>query len=161
MCKELGLVSNIPHLVCAQAANDNPLYLYYNSGWKDFNHVTSNSTFASTIQIDDPMSINRVVYEMKNSDGIVKEDIEEDLMDVVALITLKGMFICPHTGVALAALTKLISKGIIGLNDRIVVVNTAHRLKFTQSKIDYHSKEIPDMLSSLILQGGIFQEVSL
>ncbi|KAL3598263.1 hypothetical protein D5086_006181, partial [Populus alba] len=30
MCKELGLVDKIPRLVCAQAANANPLYLYAN-----------------------------------------------------------------------------------------------------------------------------------
>jgi len=145
MCKELGLVNDIPRLVCAQAANANPLYLHYKSGWNDFKPVTANSTFASAIQIGDPVSIDRAVYAMKNSDGIVEEATEEELMDAAAVADLKGMFICPHTGVALAALTKLRSKGIIGLNDRTVVVSTAHGLKFTQSKIDYHSKAIPDM----------------
>lgn len=145
MCKELGLVNDIPRLVCAQAANANPLYLYYKSGWNDFKPVIANSTFASAIQIGDPVSIDRAVYALKNSDGIVEEASEEELMDAAALADLKGMFICPHTGVALAALTKLRSKGIIGLNDRTVVVSTAHGLKFTQSKIDYHSKTITDM----------------
>lgn len=145
MCKELGLVNDIPRLVCAQAANANPLYLHYKSGWNDFKPVTANSTFASAIQIGDPVSIDRAVYAMKNSNGIVEEATEEELMDAAALADLKGMFICPHTGVALAALTKLRSKGIIGLNDRTVVVSTAHGLKFTQSKIDYHSKAISDM----------------
>ncbi|TQE07780.1 hypothetical protein C1H46_006539 [Malus baccata] len=56
-----------------------------------------------------------------------------------------GMFICPHTGVALAALIKLRNQGIIGTNDRTVVVSTAHGLKFTQSKIDYHSNDIKDL----------------
>jgi hypothetical protein len=36
------------------------------------------------------------------------------------------------TGVALAALTKLRDRGVIGPNDRTVVVSTAHGLKFTQ-----------------------------
>jgi threonine synthase len=31
---------------------------------------------------------------------------------------------------------------VIGPNDRTVVVSTAHGLKFTQSKIAYHSKEL-------------------
>lgn len=46
-----------------------------------------------------------------------------------------GMFNCPHTGVALAALIKLRNRGVIGPNDRTVVVSTAHGLKFTQSKV--------------------------
>jgi threonine synthase len=53
-----------------------------------------------------------------------------------------GMFNCPHTGVALAALTKLRANNTIKPHDRTVVVSTAHGLKFTQSKIAYHSQEI-------------------
>lgn len=145
MCQELGLVKRIPRLVCAQAANANPLYLYYKSGWKEFNPVKANSTFASAIQIGDPVSIDRAVFALKNSDGIVEEASEAELMDAMAQADSTGMFICPHTGVALTALIKLRRSGVIGASDRTVVVSTAHGLKFTQSKTDYHSKAIPDM----------------
>ena len=46
-----------------------------------------------------------------------------------------GMFNCPHTGVALAALMKLRQRGVISASDRTVVVSTAHGLKFAQSKV--------------------------
>ena len=55
------------------------------------------------------------------------------------------MFNCPHTGVALAALIKLRERGVIGPNDRTVVVSTAHGLKFAQSKVAYHAGDIPGM----------------
>ncbi|RXI06120.1 hypothetical protein DVH24_018162 [Malus domestica] len=145
MCQELGLVDRIPRMVCAQAANANPLYLYYKSGWKDFKPVKAKSTFASAIQIGDPVSIDRAVYALKNCDGIVEEASEEELMDAMAKADSTGMFICPHTGVALTALDKLRKSGVIGAGDRTVVVSTAHGLKFTQAKVDYHSKAIPDM----------------
>nr|WBN92626.1 threonine synthase [Passiflora edulis] len=145
MCKDLGLVDRIPRLVCAQAANANPLYLYYKSGWKEFQPVRANTTFASAIQIGDPVSIDRAVFALKNSNGIVEEATEEELMDAMAQADSTGMFICPHTGVALTALIKLRQSGVIGPMDRAVVVSTAHGLKFTQSKIDYHSKAIPDL----------------
>ncbi|KAG7023681.1 hypothetical protein SDJN02_14707, partial [Cucurbita argyrosperma subsp. argyrosperma] len=145
MCQELGLVDRIPRLVCAQAANANPLYLHYKSGWKDFKAVKASSTFASAIQIGDPVSIDRAVCALQNSNGIVEEATEEELMDAMAQADSTGMFICPHTGVALTALIKLRNQGVISPTDRTVVVSTAHGLKFTQSKIDYHSKEIPDM----------------
>jgi hypothetical protein len=38
-------------------------------------------------------------------------------------------------GVALAALTKLRDRGVIGPNDRTVVVSTAHGLKFAQVRL--------------------------
>lgn len=66
-------------------------------------------------------------------------------MDATAQADSTGMFICPHTGVALTALFKLRNSGLIKATDRTVVVSTAHGLKFTQSKIDYHSKDIKDM----------------
>ncbi|KAK9101458.1 hypothetical protein Scep_024888 [Stephania cephalantha] len=114
MCKELGLVDRIPRLVCAQAANANPLYLYYKSGWKDFKSVKAATTFASAIQIGDPVSIDRAVFALRNSNGIVEEATEEELMDAMTRADLTGMFICPHTGVALSALIKLRNSGVMG-----------------------------------------------
>ncbi|KAH7276400.1 hypothetical protein KP509_39G005500 [Ceratopteris richardii] len=145
MCRELGLTDRIPRLVCAQAANANPLYLHYKAGWKNFSPVKAAPTFASAIQIGDPVSIDRAVYALQNSDGIVEEATEEELMDASAQADLTGMFTCPHTGVALSALINLREKGVIARTDRTVVVSTAHGLKFTQSKIAYHSKEIPEL----------------
>lgn len=145
MCRELGLVDRVPRLVCAQAANANPLYLYYKSGWGEFKPVTAGETFASAIQIGDPVSIDRAVHAIRSTNGIVEEATEEELMDAMAQADRTGMFACPHTGVALAALIKLRRRGIVGTHDRTVVVSTAHGLKFTQSKVDYHSMEIPHM----------------
>ncbi|XWS70052.1 hypothetical protein CRYUN_Cryun03dG0016100 [Craigia yunnanensis] len=113
--------------------------------WNEFKAVKANTTFASAIQIGDPVSIDRAVYALKNSNGIVEEATEEELMDAMAQADSTGMFICPHTVVALTALIKLRNSGVIGDGDRTVVVSTAHGLKFTQSKVDYHSKEISDM----------------
>ncbi|GAA0148332.1 lyase [Lithospermum erythrorhizon] len=145
MCQELGLIDRIPRLVCAQSANANPLYLYYKSGWKNFKPVKAETTFASAIQIGDPVSIDRAVFAIKNSNGLVAEATEEEIMDAMAKADSTGMFTCPHTGVALTALMKLRDEGVIGINDKTVVVSTAHGLKFTQSKIEYHSKSIKDM----------------
>ncbi|KAL3632030.1 hypothetical protein CASFOL_025014 [Castilleja foliolosa] len=110
-----------------------------------FKAVKAEKTFASAIQIGDPVSIDRAVYALQKSNGIVEEATEEELMDAMAQADSTGMFICPHTGVALSVLFKLRNSGIIGPTDRTVVVSTAHGLKFTQSKVDYHSKEIKDM----------------
>ena len=49
-----------------------------------------------------------------------------------------GMFNCPHTGVALAVLKKLVARGQVDAGQRVVVVSTANGLKFTDFKIGYH-----------------------
>mmetsp|Transcript_32495 Transcript_32495/g.103475 ORF Transcript_32495/g.103475 Transcript_32495/m.103475 type:complete len:511 (+) Transcript_32495:255-1787(+) len=139
MCKELGLVDRIPRMVVAQAQNANPLYQAYVNGYENFKPVKAESTFASAIQIGDPVSIDRAILALEACDGIVEEASEEELMDAAARADLTGMFNCPHTGVALAALIKLREKGVIAPSDTTVVVSTAHGLKFAPSKVDYHA----------------------
>ena len=55
------------------------------------------------------------------------------------------MYTCPHTGVALAVLYKLIKQGVIKSSDRAVVISTAHGLKFTNFKVNYHESKLPEI----------------
>merc|ERR1719213_1263934 len=103
---DLGLTDRMPRMGVAQAANANPLYKMYKTNWETFEPVQAQGTFASAIQIGDPVSIHRAVKALKDCDGIVEEATEEELMDAAALADKTGMFNCPHTGVALAALMK-------------------------------------------------------
>jgi threonine synthase len=48
------------------------------------------------------------------------------------------MFNCPHTGVGLAALRKLVDRKLVRANDRVVVISTANGLKFADQKAAYH-----------------------
>jgi threonine synthase len=52
------------------------------------------------------------------------------------------MFTCPHTGVALASLIQLKEEGVIRPDDRVVVISTAHGLKFAEFKVGYHRKTL-------------------
>ncbi len=52
------------------------------------------------------------------------------------------MFNCPHTGVALAALIKLLKAGKIDKSEHVVVISTAHGLKFTDFKVNYHEGKL-------------------
>jgi threonine synthase len=55
------------------------------------------------------------------------------------------MYSCPHTGVALATLFKLVERGDVGPSDRVVVLSTAHGLKFTDFKIGYHENTLSEV----------------
>ena len=139
-------LDKLPRMVVAQAANANPLYRAYKNGFENFEAIKAEPTFASAIQIGDPVSIDRAIYALKETNGLVEEATEEELMDAAAEADLTGMFNCPHTGVALAALKKLRANQTIGPDDRTVVISTAHGLKFAQSKVAYHSGEIENIV---------------
>lgn len=147
MLHELGLISRLPRLICAQAENANPLYRAYRSDWR-YEPIKALPTAASAIQIGDPVSINRAISMLKRFDGIVEQASEQELADAAARADRTGAYACPHTGVALAAMIKLIDRGVIRKSDRVVVVSTAHGLKFSRFKVDYHENTLREVVSS-------------
>jgi threonine synthase len=147
MMKELGLIDRLPRIACAQAAHANPLYLSYLTGFGDYHPVTAKKTLASAIQIGDPVSYERAVSILKTFDGVVEQATEDELADAAARGDRTGMYNCPHTGVALAVLSKLLSRGAIKSTDRVVVISTAHGLKFTGFKVGYHDHTLDNVVS--------------
>ena len=79
---------------------------------------------------------------LKQFNGIVEQATEEELADAAALGDRTGMFNRPHTGVALAVMLKLLKAGKIDKGERVVVISTAHGLKFVEMKVKYHKKEL-------------------
>jgi len=148
MMYELGLIDRLPRIACAQSQNANPLYRYYQSGYTSYEPVQAQPTAASAIQIGAPVSIHRAVDVLKRFDGVVEEATEQDLADASALADRTGLYACPHTGVALAATIKLFKRGIIKKTDRVVVISTAHGLKFSNFKVDYHKEVLREVVST-------------
>ena len=138
MMYELGLIDRKPRIVLAQAENANPLYLSYLNGFKDFEPMTPKKTLASAIQIGDPVSVEKAIKALKEFDGIVEQASEEELANAAALADRTGMYSCPHTGVALAVLMKLVERNEIKPSERTIIISTAHGLKFSEFKVGYH-----------------------
>ena len=141
MMHDLGLISRLPRIVVAQAQNANPLYRSYLKNFESFEPITARKTLASAIQIGNPVSIEKAIRTLKLFKGIVLDATEEELADAAALGDTTGMFNCPHTGVALAALFKLLKSGQIDKSEHVVVISTAHGLKFTDFKVKYHEEK--------------------
>ena len=138
MMRDLGLIARLPRIVVAQAERANPLYRSYLKNFETFESIHAEKTLASAIQIGNPVSVQKAIRTLKQFNGIVMDATEQELADAAALGDTTGMFNCPHTGVALAALIKLIKAGKIDRSEHVVVISTAHGLKFTDFKINYH-----------------------
>jgi threonine synthase len=142
MMKDLGLLAKLPRIVVAQAQRANPLYLAYLRDFETFEPVQAKKTLASAIQIGNPVSFQKAVRALKQLRGIVEQATEEELADAAALGDRTGMFNCPHTGVALAVLLKLLKAGKIDKAERVVLISTAHGLKFVEMKVKYHQRKL-------------------
>ena len=102
---------------------------------------------ASAIQIGNPVSYAKAVDALRRYDGVVEQATESEIMEACASADRTGLFNCPHTGVALVALQKLQARGLVKSSDQVVVISTAHGLKFVDSKLAYHSMELEGIVS--------------
>ena len=149
MLVELGLVEKRPRLVLAQAEAANPLYRAFLRGFETYEPMHARPTLASAIQIGNPVSAEKAIDALRRYDGIVEQASESELVEAAAHADRTGLFNCPHTGVALAALTKLVRRGLVRRKDRVVVISTAHGLKFVDYKVRYHQMQLEGIVSEL------------
>jgi threonine synthase len=145
MAKELGVITRLPRLVIAQAANANPMYRAFVAHQKDVAPVVAQPTQASAIRIGNPVSAPRAMAALEAMNGVVEQATESELADAAARADRTGLYADPHTGVAIACARKLRERGVIGGGDRVVIVSTASALKFTEFKLGYHEKQLPEV----------------
>ncbi len=149
MLFELGLITKRPRICVGQAAAANPLYLAYQRNFEVFEPIAARTTVASAIQIGNPVSYEKAVDALRRYDGVVEQASESEIMEECAKADRTGLFNCPHTGVALVALRKLQARGLVKSSDQVVVISTAHGLKFVDSKLSYHSMQLEGIISEV------------
>lgn len=145
----VGLLPRRPRIVCAQAANADPLVESYRAGWAGLQPQTARPTLANAIQIGNPVSFDKAVRALREFDGVAVGVSEQQLADAAARADRAGGYTCPHTGVALGALEQLRAAGTIPVGARVVVVSTAHGLKFTEFKVGYTNDDLPGVEARL------------
>ncbi len=145
LAKALGLIDRVPRLAAAQAQRANPLYQAYRRGFDRLAPVTAGATAASAIRIGNPVSYEKAARALQDFDGVVEQADENELADAAALADRAGLYACPHTGVALAVAGKLARQGVIRSGQRVVVISTAHGLKFSEFKVGYHEGTLADV----------------
>jgi threonine synthase len=145
MLLALGLVDRRPRICVAQAAHASPLFASYQRGWAELEPVKAKPTLASAIQIGNPVSFKKAIRALKAFEGVVEVATETELADASAHADRDGLFTCPHTGVALAALTKLAKRGEVKREHEVVVISTASGLKFADFKVGYHEARLAEV----------------
>lgn len=146
LMKELGLIDRLPRIACAQAEQANPFYLSFKDGFQQLKPVSAGPTLASAIQIGNPVSYERAVKVVREFNGLVEQASETEIANAAARADRTGLYACPQTGVALGILFKLVDMGVIKPNQRTVVISTAHGLKFSRFKVDYHNQQLQSVV---------------
>jgi threonine synthase len=135
---DLGVIGKKPRLAGIQAAAADPFYQSYLKAFAERVTRAAGDTAASAIRIGAPVSHPKAEREILFFDGVVESVTEEELLDAFALANRHGLAICPNSAVALAGAAKLRRAGVIKKDDLVVVVATAHALKFSGTMSAYH-----------------------
>ena len=149
LMRDLGMIDRLPRLVCAQTERANPLYRSYKEGFANLQPVTAGATYATAIQIGNPVSFGKAVRALRATNGIVEQASEAELVNASAEVDRFGFFNDPQTGVALASTIKLVKSRVIPPASRVVVISTAHGLKFAEFKTRFHEGGLREVNSSL------------
>jgi threonine synthase len=138
LLRTIGIIDRMPRLCVAQAAAASPLYDAFKNDWR-FSAVRAQPTQASAIRIGDPVNVHKAMALLKREGGVVERATEEEITEAWVRGDRHGLYADPHTGVALSALRKLAGQSLLKPTERVVVISTAHGLKFGAMKRQHHA----------------------
>ena len=131
---ELGIIGNLPSIVCVQAEGCSPIVTAFRSGNDIVQPFSKSDTLAQSISNPDPPSGKRVLRLLKDSRGFALSVSDQEILEAQRLVAeTEGLFIEPASASAIAALVKSSRTGMVDGSDRIVCVLTGSGLKDVKS----------------------------
>jgi len=123
-----GWIDRMPRLASIQAEGANPFY----RSWQDSfatRHRVSAETIATAIRIGDPVSHDRAVAAIRETNGVVEQVTDAEIMAAKREIDRLGIGCEPASAATLAGVKKLRAAGLMKDGERIVCVLTGNILK--------------------------------
>ena len=138
---QLSLISHMPRIASIQAAGANPFYRSFKQGFARQEQVQAH-TIATAIKIGNPVSYTRARRVIEESDGIVEEVTDEEILAAKVIIDRAGIGCEPASAATLAGIRKLVERGIMRRDDRVVGILTGNLLKDSTTGIPQHANGV-------------------
>lgn len=140
--RAIGLIARIPRLAAIQASGAAPFARAFASGFHEKLRVEPN-TIATAIRIGAPASWNRAVRAIGETNGVVADVSDGEILEAKAVIDAAGVGCEPASAASVAGVAKLRRDGVIGASDRVVAMLTGHLLKDPGAVVAYHQETQP------------------
>ncbi len=124
----LGLIARSPRLLLVQAEGAAPFAQSFRAGFTTRVTVAPD-TVATAIRIGDPVSFDRAVRAIRESDGIVTSVSDAEILEAKRVIDRAGVGCEPASAASVAGVRQLVATGMIEPGARVVAVLTGHLLK--------------------------------
>jgi len=133
----LGWIKNkLPKMIAVQSTSCAPIQEAYKDSinWKE--KFTPEASIANGLAVPYPFGMDLMLNVIKESDGEVCTIEEEKIKETVHLFSKKeGILISPEGAATYMALTHLKKEGIVGKEDRVLLLNTGSGYKYIENVI--------------------------
>jgi threonine synthase len=126
--RDLGLISRAPRLAAVQAAGAAPFARSFREGFARRHRVKA-ETVATAIRIGDPASYERAVVAIRETNGVVAEVADAEILEAKAVVDRAGIGCEPASAASVAGARRLAREGVIAPGQRVVAILTGHVLK--------------------------------
>jgi threonine synthase len=140
--KDLGLIDRMPRLAAVQASGAAPFAASFRDDFRE-RHTVQAATVATAIRIGDPASYDRAVRAIRETNGVVLDVPDAEILEAKAVVDAAGVGCEPASAASVAGARALVSRGIVQREDTVVAVLTGHILKDSDILLKYHRDTEP------------------
>jgi len=134
---EMGWIEKVPRIASIQAEGASPFYKMWKSGAVSLEAMKPD-TVATAIKIGNPVSWEKAIRVIKETDGVVDCVTDTEIMEAKAVVDASGVGCEPASAASVAGVKKLAAKGVIKSDEDVVCILTGNLLKDSDATIGYH-----------------------
>ncbi len=136
--KSQGLIDDVPRLASVRAEGANPFYSLWAEREETLTPMEPH-TVASAIKIGNPVSWKKAIRSIEETDGVVEQISDQEIMDAKAVVDRCGIGCEPASAASVAGARKLMDVGVIDPGDDVVCILTGNLLKDPGATVNYHT----------------------
>jgi threonine synthase len=126
--------SRRPKMIAVQAEGCQPVVRAYEEGEQRSQFWENASTVASGLRVPKPLGDFLILEAVRKSGGTAIAVSDADLIEAgIQLASDEGIFVAPEGAACLAALERLLARGFLKKDERIVIYNTGAGLKYLEA----------------------------
>jgi threonine synthase len=135
--KTLGITDAMPKMTGIQAVGAKPIVNAINAGEAEITPEAKPETIASAIRIGNPVNAAKALNAIRSTGGLAESVTDEEITEAqLALARVEGIGVEPASAASIAGLKKLVERGAIERDERIVCITTGHLLKDPERAIE-------------------------
>ncbi len=140
---EAGFIDDLPMMTGIQAEGAAPIANAVRKGRNSIEPVNNPETIATAIRIGAPVSAQKALRAIYESNGIAETVTDDEILNAQKLLArTEGIGVEPASAASIAGLLKLVENGEVDKGEQVVCIVTGHLLKDPNTAINACTKPV-------------------